>query len=322
MKLHFYHLLVLFGLLICRPGAVFAQTTYEGQVLDRNTEAVIPSATVVLSKARIATRTNEQGYFSLYSTSTVEKDSLVFTCVGYKTYRMPVSVYKRGMFITLQSSSTELKEVMIRVRKRTKTLGAFTRDDLDPKGSSLGWGYPVSFYTAQMYAKLFEVPNQNAVVTSIDLGRWQPGPDAWETQPGKTSMFKIHIMTINPANGAPDSILATKEISLQDRSRKISVRFDSTSVILTSTQFFVAVEWLRLPYNEYILKRGFILLEYDKKGRTNTWQNGGFDRMIYQPILAQYKRQTNTTSWQLVNGVWALFKHPAFDFALSATINY
>ncbi|WP_214072324.1 carboxypeptidase-like regulatory domain-containing protein [Mucilaginibacter sp. dw_454] len=319
MKSYFYHLLIFLTLLICQSGAVFAQAYYEGQVVDKNTEAAIPSVTVILSKTQTATRTNEQGYFSLNAPAAVEKESLVFTCVGYQTYTLPVSAYKRGMFIAMQPSSAKLKEVEIRYRKKTQKLGEFTRGDLD---AQISWSVSYPFYSATMYAKLFETSKQDAVITSIDLGRWQPGPDAWDMQPGKTSMFKVHIMTVNPANGAPDSILATKEISLADRSRKVTVRFDSTNVVLPPKKFFVAIEWLPLPYNEYILKGGNARLETRANGEIRTWQNGGFDRVIYQPILVRYERSTNPISWKLVNGAWTRYKHPGSEIALSATINY
>lgn len=320
MKKKFHGLLFLFGVLIFfYPQVGHSQTIYEGQVLDKKTQAAIQFVTVALSKAKKATRTNDQGYFYLASTSSVDNDDLIFTCIGYQTYRLPISAYKRGMFIVMRSSSTELKEVVVRHRKKTQKLEEFSQDNLD---SQMSWAFIYPFYSAQMYAKLFETTKSDAVVSSVDLGRWQPNPDSWEIQPGKISKFKVHIMTVNTASGAPDSILATQEISLQDRSRKVTIRFDSTNVVLPGKSFFVAIEWLPAPYNEYILKSDFVNTQYNKKGTKDTWQNGGFDRVIYQPILVNFNCSSNQRSWKLINGSWLIYKHPGSEIALSATINY
>ncbi len=309
------YLLLLFGLILCVcPDVVLAQANYEGQVIDKTTELPVPFATVTLAKAKTATQTSEQGYYNLKSSAT-EKDSLIFTCVGYQTYRMPVTAYKQNMFITLQPTSTALKEVVIGVRKKTKTLSAFSSDAL-PYLSNFGFFYPEQLFEAQMYAKQFEAPKPDAAVIRIDIGRRLP--DTWgETKPGKKTTFKVHIITVHPQTGAPDSILFTKDVSVQDRLRKITIMLDSSNAILNSTKFFVAIEWLRIPHNEYIMRRSFSRTvngnEIDR--------NDGFDRVIYQPLLAQQMRSPKYTSWQMTNGVWQLFEHK-FDIALSATVNY
>ncbi len=311
------YLLLLSGfiLFIC-PDVVLAQANYEGQIIDKTTERPVPFATVTLAKAKIATQTSEQGYFNIKSFAT-EKDSLIFTCVGYQTYRMPVTAYKKNMFITLQPSSTTLKEVVVGAsKKKTKTLGSFNLDVATKY--NLSYFYPVPLIAAQMYAKLFEAPKQDGRVIRIDLARGQPGNIWGEMQPGKKTKFKVYIMSVHPKTGAPDSVIFTKEVSLQDRSRKVSIRLESTYIFLNSTKFFVAIEWLRIPYNEYILRRqGIRTVNGNKIDRNFT-----YDRIVYQPLVARYNRSPKTPSWQMTNGVWHLFEHPEYEIALSATVNY
>ena len=78
------------------PIISYGQTVYDGQVVDKNTEFPVTGVTVQLLKAKIGTVTSDQGYFMLSVENAVLNDTLIFSAVGYRTFQMPVSAYRKN----------------------------------------------------------------------------------------------------------------------------------------------------------------------------------------------------------------------------------
>jgi hypothetical protein len=305
--------IIVFPLITC------AQTVYEGQVIDKATELPIPYATVKLLKAGIAMQTNEQGYFNITVSAPLPNDKLVFSVIGYKTKELAISAYQAQMFILLEASNTQLKEVTISGRKRkTLTLADFSYKNVAAIKTSLYGSHKRSLFPViDVFAKLFELPESNALLERIQLVRVTQNALS-SKKAGKFTSFKVHVLSVNPGNGAPDSVLFTREVSLNDKSLKINIDMVKEHIILPSTKFFVAIEWIKIPYNEFIIT---YTLYFDEQGSVETGSTA-WNRVIYQPLLLGYEQKKRERSWIKINGVWQEYQHPLYETALSATVTY
>lgn len=100
-----------FGAFILAAIAV-GQTTVIARVVDADTRAPLPFATVAIQGTTRGTITNREGWFSL----AVEgpRDSLRFSFVGYRTRVEPLNVALDGQDIRLERAVHELGEAVIR----------------------------------------------------------------------------------------------------------------------------------------------------------------------------------------------------------------
>ena len=122
-----YRLLLLLGSwLLLTP--VVAQTTLpiEGQVVQAAGGAPVPFATVGVRGQSLGSAADEQGRFRFVVPAAAGADTLVFSCLGYETARVPVAAFGPGRRrqVALRAVPTRLAAVTIRPGKvRTKTFG-------------------------------------------------------------------------------------------------------------------------------------------------------------------------------------------------------
>ncbi|MCC6723237.1 MAG: carboxypeptidase-like regulatory domain-containing protein, partial [Saprospiraceae bacterium] len=95
---------------------VHAQTDYlnlSGKVLDKKTKQPVPFAHVGIPDKAIGTATGFDGKFEFKLPRNFESSNLLVSCMGYETYKTPVSSFKNGAVIYLESSGIELAEVVV-----------------------------------------------------------------------------------------------------------------------------------------------------------------------------------------------------------------
>ena len=106
--------------------SLFAQPspTFEAKVIDTGNNAV-PFASVRLTLNGTGVITNADGSFQIPAREPFLTDTLVITCIGFKTLRMPMNRLKVGTLnvIKLQSLSVELPTVEIRTSKTGRLTG-------------------------------------------------------------------------------------------------------------------------------------------------------------------------------------------------------
>jgi hypothetical protein len=316
----------IFVILLCLiPVLSSAQDTYEGQVINKVTEFAIPDVTVSLLKETVITKTNNQGYYNLSSESRILNDTLQFTSVGYKTFKLPVSAYQKQMFVSLEPSNTQLNEVEITSSKiRTITLGKFFYADLKTvihKGNN---NITVPIFAQTAIAKHFVSPEITAIIKSVQIGRRdldegiQP-----HTTANKYTRFIMSIMSSSANKGIPGEIIFTKTVSLSDNSLLIKIDLSQENIILPTTDFFITIQWLIIPYNE------IINVTYDskldgvtKKGRELYTEVSKYS-IYYQPFLVGYDSLKPAIRFTKNNGIWhKSSSYPKYELALSATISY
>jgi len=316
------------GILCLLPAVCFAQKTYDGQVIDKATEDPIPGVNVLLIKEKTGTQTNKRGYFELSSEKPLPEDTLQFSSVGYKTFKLPVSVYQPQIFITLEASSTQLNEVRIANKKKRKDIVLDKFGWYDLKSVS-GASYSHSTEVVKVrtaLAKFFKAPNANAVVTKISLGRKDLPTSPTSSIRNKLTTFLIHIMTPDTVTGVPGKIMFTKTVSLNDNSLWVDIDLTNDKLILPTKNFFVAVEWIITPYNEIIGVNNAPKVAKTTKHGYQVIKDASEYYVYYQPFLIGYNAEDDTRKRALLytrnNDKWQIFRHQKTELALSATIHY
>jgi hypothetical protein len=358
------HFIGVITLIVVFSHASLAQSVFEGQVIDSALQEPLSSVTVSLLEKKLTTATNSQGYFRINSDETIVNDTLVFSSVGYLTYKVPISTFVNNSVIVLSPSNASLAQVEIRRRKlKFKRLNGFGLGQLVPDTIYV----PIPYSSPIAYAKYFIAPEDNATLTKIELGRvdfevlpieryifkasleptkpiTKPEIDLGYTkleitaiekynpvpqQPIKPltksnprARFNVKVFSVHEKTKLPDKILFTKSLSLENNLTWVTLDLTTDSLALKSKEFFVAVEWIRIPYNE-IMK-----LEWAPRVRTTT-KNGKQKledvsqyRVLYQPALASFGSSKNIPSYirdDQGNWVPSLYNK---EVAISATIKY
>jgi hypothetical protein len=298
-----------------------AQTIFEGQVLDQFYEKPVPSVTVALTKTKIVTLTNQQGYFSIEADVVVPSDTLVFSSIGYITKRLAVSDYTANLFVLLIPSNSTLEEVNITNRKlKLERLREFTNGDI-----GTGPGNPQSKYQLQYaYAKLFDSKRSNLLLKQIDLGRYIAY--AMPRIPVKT-VFLLHIMAVDSKTESPGKITYTKQIELEDRSYWVSIDLSKDNIVIPTNRFFVCLEWQQVPMNE-IVNIAFVDRLYNvKPNGKQRLEDVSEYKVSYQPIFIGYHRNKQAVSYtKITGGHWERnkvdLKYGGQELALSVTYKY
>jgi hypothetical protein len=315
-------------MLLMLPSFCFAQAVYNGQVLNKVTELAIPNVSVILLKEKTGTQTNTQGYFILATPDPLPNDTLVFSCVGYKTYRLPVSVYQKQMFVLLEAINTQLNEVTITNQKmRSETLSKFHIYDLKFVASPIYYHPTILVYSHTALAKLFSASKPDAILTEVSLGRQDlPETSTSFNTTNKYAQFLVHVMLQNPITGAPGAIIFTKTVSLTDDAIKIYIDLSKDNIVLHANNFFIAVEWLNKPYNEIIQISASSKLDRVTKSGDQIARAVSQYRMYYQPFLVGYPNESNTLPallYKKVGNSWHVtHEYNPMEVALSATVHY
>ena len=325
------------------------QTVFEGQIINKTSEAPIPNVNVRLAREKITVTSNEQGYFRLASADSLLKDTLIFSSVGYQTFKLLTSSYQKNGFIPLVPTSTALEEVNI-TNEKLKVLRSngfdFANIQEDPQevftvASKHALPRPtrsippnVTYPFSPRYrfiAKLFTAPQGNVVLTGVDLGRRELDEMKYPDRPLITShsktRFLLHVLSVDPKTGAPDTPLFSKIINLTDKALWVKLDLRKDNIIITPAEFFVAIEWMHIPFNEVIR------LHYSPKVRKVTKKGNQLLEdvseytTLYEPALIQYTKKKPDVSWvKNQENKWqlhdSLHDGKICEIALSATISY
>ncbi|MFD2147189.1 carboxypeptidase-like regulatory domain-containing protein [Mucilaginibacter antarcticus] len=205
-------------LMLLLPSFCFGQDSFEGQVINKTTELPILGVTVRLLKGKIATQTNERGYYTLSNDEPKPNDSLQYSYVGYKTLRLAVSAYVPQMFIALEPNAIQLAEVRIaNTKTQMITLSKFSAYDLKRIVSNFGYKGIYFVTSTTTIAKLFEVPQQNGILMSLALGRQDHPMSPTSATQNKLAKFILKLYTQNPFTKAPESVFFKRNIVNRQR---------------------------------------------------------------------------------------------------------
>jgi hypothetical protein len=193
----------------------------------------------IIPKENIGTNTDEGGVFSLMSKTTKTNDSFIISCVGFVTQKLPVDVdNKTTLVIELEEQVTFLSEIVVKNKTSwtTETINEF---------SKCGNSYTTSSGFQTQLAQHFQVKEENSILTSITICRMSIALLASEK-----TIFRVRIYDIDTFTKAPSTDICNQIIEVKTRNKIINLDLEKYKIHIPSKDFFVAVEWLKLPFNE------------------------------------------------------------------------
>ena len=221
------------------PIFTVGQSTIAGKIINSKSKIAIPFATVGLMKENIGTNSSEEGYFKLTSNKLVSTDTLIFSCIGFKTLKLPVNFNEKvEMTYELTEQISVLNEVVVSNKKKwTSTI----LNDFSSCGNTF---ISSSGYQTQL-AQHFQVEEENSLLTEIKICRFSIAI----LDPEKT-IFRIRVYGFDTLTKSPSKDLCDQIIEVKTRSKTIHLNLEKYKINIPNKDFFVAIEWLKIPFNE------------------------------------------------------------------------
>lgn len=282
-------------LLFFLPFIANAQIAYTGTIVNKQTKAGISYATVGLMKENTGVNTDELGKFNL-TAKKYANDTLIISSVGFETLKVPVNRFTMYMEFEMEEKQTLLKEILIKSKySQSATLNDF---------SNCGMNSYTSTGAITQVAQHFRSPAPDALLSEIHI-----------CKQGDNSLFRIRIYNIDTISGAPSTDLADTIIDIKSGKRHVTLNLEQFHIMIPGNDFFVAVEWLYIPFN---------------RSNTKATINGTkINYFQYSPFLFFKERKNNISnaensleSWELnYNGKWKRI-HDDWKMLIAATVKY
>lgn len=290
----------LFFLFLINPIIIFAQTSFTGNIINTKTKASISFATVGLIKENIGTNADEDGRFILISSSRKQNDSILISCVGYESLKIAADKLSPNISIALNEKESKLTEVII----TAKNTWAFTTlNDF----SNCGNNYVGSNGYQTQLAQHFQASANNSYLTEIKICTMSHGV----FDPEKT-IFRIRIYGMDTITKGPSYDLCDQVIEVKSKSKFININVEKYEINIPTKDFFVAIEWLKIPYNYY--------------KRKSKLQDKEVDWIYYSPSIGWTDNvNEKMEAWMLdYRNVWQRMftKYTNTSVSISATIKY
>ncbi len=101
--------------------SVFSQTELRNKIIDQNTQLPLESASIYVQNTTIGTVSNSDGKFVLLVPKEFEKDTLIISSIGFKSFKIPVNEFDNTFDVFLESDVASLDEVVITAEPRPTT---------------------------------------------------------------------------------------------------------------------------------------------------------------------------------------------------------
>lgn len=206
------------------------QKNFQGTVVDSITNKGVPFATVSLVKANKGTNADENGEFSIMTTK-ISDDTLTVSCIGYETYKIACLRLSSNPLIKIRKRVLNLEEVVI--------LGKLQEPKWLNDYSNCGSNWFTSSGTTAMIAKHFHSSTPKAILTELKFCKMR----------GK-SLFRIRIFDMDTILFKPSSDLIDTIIEVTTIEKHVKIDLKKYKIIIPQKDFFVAIEWLCIPYNQ------------------------------------------------------------------------
>jgi len=288
-------------ILLFSPLYFFGQTSFRGKVVNTKNKEIVPFATIGLMKENIGTNATEDGTFLLISKADKTNDTLIISCVGFLTQKLPVDRTKtNNLVFELTEQETILKEVVV------KNKNSWTSITLNEFSKCGNYFITSSGYQTQL-AQHFNVVDYNSILTGIKICRRSMSI----VDPDRT-IFRIRIYDIDTVTKSPSNDLCDQVIEVKTKSKVISLNVEKYKILIPNKEFFIAIEWLKIPYNE-------------NKGKMKV--NGKeVEYITYSPSIGWTDNiNVNMEAWMLdYNNIWRpMFKNNnKTSVSISATVKY
>lgn len=288
-----------FFLLFLFPIISNAQNIFEGVIINKSTKVPIPYASIFLMKGKVGVNADENGFFKIETKNREIDDSFIITCMGYAPMKYPVQssdkLWSASAKIELTELAHNLKEVVVHNNNFNNSITLNQFDELP------GQYYGSGNFIAQL-AQHFVSPSENAILKDIKIAKFSIPI----LMPQK-AIFRIRVYAVDSVSKAPSYDLTDEVIEVKASSKIVELNLEKYKIYLPNNEFFIAIEWLRIPYNA---------TETKINGKTVTH---------YAPSIGWSKNQASKMEiWQLgLNNVWDKF--PTYlnsNLAIAVSLKY
>jgi len=228
-------------LLLIIPFLAFSQQQIaKGFVLNENTKTPIPYVNISILKSQIGTSSHEDGSYHLEIFKEDIDKGIKLSSLGYKDSIISVSKLIKLKTIYLKPLIEELNEVVITNKFEEKFL------EINPLSKSdLCSGFGTSAKNPWIIASYFPFKDNYELTDYIKSVKFYFG-----NFKNKKSKFRLRLYSVG-LDGLPNRDLISKNIIVELKRKQKSVEIDLTvySLIFPREGFFVAFEWLYIPYN-------------------------------------------------------------------------
>lgn len=247
-------------------------------VIDENNKA-IPYVNIWVENENIGTTSEENGAFSI---NTTNDKVLVFSAVGFETKKMKVADNDK---VVLKTAVYKMDEVVVLSKKSTKeiVIGNYKKG-----GINLYYGCGTTPLIIAKYFPSSEEIKKHPFIKNITLTT---------NSHVKNATFNIRFFEVNE-DGSPSIDLVAENIIAKVDKGKENTTIDLTShnIRFPEKGIFVAIEWLIIEENRYII-------ESTKEGT-----NKKMKIVTYSPSIGAVPSDENTT-WRYYLGKWTKYEY-------------
>jgi len=249
--------ILLITLFVTALSAQEMQKSYVGHIIDSKTRAPVTKVNVRLIPKNVLTQTDIKGSFTLISPENKQSDSIIVSSVGYKTIKIAVSELPPDKIITLVENVATLKGLSIYAKKmKTVTINEPSETIHYATGSQ------------RFLAQMIKCPEAGGFLKSIKIERWIASNVV-----NPQTKFIVRIYDLDEKTGGPGKeLLPDGHLVINKDDQTIEVDLSSYFIIPPKKVFFVCIERLFVPFNEYPRTEVDELTEaIDESGKVIPW---------------------------------------------------
>ncbi|WP_299103337.1 carboxypeptidase-like regulatory domain-containing protein [uncultured Winogradskyella sp.] len=224
------------------PIITFSQEQIaKGFVLDKVSNEPIPYVNISILDSQIGTSSNEDGSYSLTIRDKDLEKTVKLSSLGYESSVMPISLFLKTGEVFLNSLVEKLDEVVIskKFEEKTKIINEIREEDLCQGYSS----HAENPWILALYFPYDEAYDTTDYLKSIrfHFGNFR----------NKKAKFRLRVFSMGK-DSLPDKDLLKESVvvSLKKKQKTVDINISDYNVIFPKNGFYVAFEWLYIPYNE------------------------------------------------------------------------
>lgn len=259
---------VLFLLFLCAFQSFSQSKTAKGFVYDEDTKQPIPYVNISIIESSNGTSSDESGSYTLEIEEKDLNKNIHLSSLGYNDSIISVEQFIKLDKIFLKAKIEQLNEVVISKKFEEKFLVVNQLEKSD-----LCAGYGTNFKNPWMLALYFpynETYKETDFLKSVRIhfGNFR----------NKKSKFRLRLFSVDE-NGLPDEDVLQESVVVElKKNQKIAdIDISNFNIIFPRNGFYIAFEWLYIPYNEEEVN--FCIDEKCKKTEK---------RIVYKPTFSAF----------------------------------
>lgn len=266
-------------------------SSYNGTVINSKTSEPVPYVAIGLIKANTGMNADENGRF-LLNTKAYMQDTVLLSCVGYEPLKISLNNLPINGLISLQAKVTTLKEVVVSNLHNTK-------DFILNKFSGIGFDRFIITKNASQVAQPIYCPVKDALLTEIHIYKSH-----------EKALFRVRLYAMDSITKKPSTDLADTVIEINSVKSNVHINMRKYGIRIPQNNFFIAIEWLKIPYNEYQFNTSL--------------QGRKFTETRHSPSIIFGRKAENIDQipWYLDNSGWIKIDYVGDVFRISATVEY